>query len=301
MNVNFEHYKIFYYVAKYRNITKAAAALGSNQPNVTRIIKLLEAQLNCRLFVREPRGMSLTEAGERLYSHVELACQHLLCAEAEMDRGFDGRGVVEIGVTETALHLYLLQTLHDFKEQYPEIRIKIHNHTTPEILKALISGKVDFAVVTTPFQSSAKFSCEKILEFEEVLVGGMEYADIARKGLTWEELCRYSLIGLGRGTATYEFYQNLFIERHMDFELDMEVATSDLIIPLIQSNLGIGFVAEALAEPLLSEHKVVQIELDKPVPKREIQMISDRERGKSRAADMFYKYLAKTAASLFTE
>ena len=38
MDINFEYYKIFYYTAKYKNITKAAAALGSSQPNVTRII-----------------------------------------------------------------------------------------------------------------------------------------------------------------------------------------------------------------------------------------------------------------------
>ena len=55
MDINFEYYKIFYYVAKYRNITRAAAALGSSQPNVTRVMKLLEAQLNCRLFIREDR------------------------------------------------------------------------------------------------------------------------------------------------------------------------------------------------------------------------------------------------------
>ena len=42
MDINFEYYKIFYYVAKYKNITRAAAALGSNQPNVTRVMKLLE-------------------------------------------------------------------------------------------------------------------------------------------------------------------------------------------------------------------------------------------------------------------
>ena len=64
MDINFEYFKIFYYVAKYKNITKAAAALGSNQPNVTRIMKLLESQMNCRLFVREARGIGLTEKGE---------------------------------------------------------------------------------------------------------------------------------------------------------------------------------------------------------------------------------------------
>ena len=55
MDINFEYYKIFYFVAKYQNITKAAAALGSNQPNVTRIMKLLESQLNCKLFIRGAR------------------------------------------------------------------------------------------------------------------------------------------------------------------------------------------------------------------------------------------------------
>ena len=75
MDINFEYYKIFYYVAKYGNMTKAAAALGSNQPNVTRIMKLLETQLNCKLFIREARGISLTQEGERLYSHVEIAYQ----------------------------------------------------------------------------------------------------------------------------------------------------------------------------------------------------------------------------------
>lgn len=49
MDINFEYYKIFYYVAKYKNITKAAGVLKSNQPNVTRVIKLLESQLNCAL------------------------------------------------------------------------------------------------------------------------------------------------------------------------------------------------------------------------------------------------------------
>lgn len=292
MDINFEYYKIFYYVAKYKNITKAAGVLNSNQPNVTRIIRLLESRLNCRLFIREPRGLRLTEEGERLYAHVEIACQHLLTAEEEMNCGEkECKGTIEIGVTETALHLFLLQTLHDFRIRYPEIKIKIQNNTTPEILKALISGKLDFAIITTPFQTSSNLRSETMLEFEEILVGGTDYTDIAEQGLTLKELRTHSLIGLGSGTATHAFYKNLFIEHQTDLELDMEVATSDLILPLIQNNLGIGFVAKKLAAPLLQEGKLVQIELDINVPKREIQMVWDKGRGKSRAADTFCKYL----------
>lgn len=56
MNVNFEYYKIFYYVARYHNFTKAAKVLGNSQPNVTRAMNCLEQQLGRILFVRTNRG-----------------------------------------------------------------------------------------------------------------------------------------------------------------------------------------------------------------------------------------------------
>ena len=78
MDINFEYYKIFYYVAKYGNITKAATALGSNQPNVTRIMRILESQLGCTLFIRQARGVSLTQEGEKLYTHVRTEAAEVL-------------------------------------------------------------------------------------------------------------------------------------------------------------------------------------------------------------------------------
>ena len=47
MNVNFEYYKIFYYVAKYENSTKAARVLGNSQPNITRAMNSLERTVAC--------------------------------------------------------------------------------------------------------------------------------------------------------------------------------------------------------------------------------------------------------------
>lgn len=292
MDINFEYYKIFYYAAKYGNLTKAAGVLKSNQPNVSRVIKILESQLNCRLFIRSSKGITLTEEGRQLYRHVEIACQHLLGAQAELRcRETECRGSVEIGVTETALHLFLLSRLHGFHAAYPEIRLKIQNSTTPELLKGLVGGKTDFAVVTTPFASSAGLRCEKMMEFEEILVGGTEYAAAAREGVKLRRLCRYSLIGLGSGTATYEFYRDLFARHRMDFELDMEVAASDLMLPLIQNNLGIGFVAEPMARPLIQKGEILRIGLDVSLPVREVQMVWDKGRGRSGAADALRRYL----------
>ena len=67
MYVDWEYYKIFYYVAKYQNFTKAARVLGNNQPNITHSMNRLESQLNCVLFIRSNRGVTLTPEGEMLY------------------------------------------------------------------------------------------------------------------------------------------------------------------------------------------------------------------------------------------
>ncbi len=298
MDINFEYYKIFYFVGKYGNITKAAAALGSNQPNVTRAMKLLEAQLNCRLFYREARGVRLTEEGRLLYERVEVAYRNLMNAQEEICRlsssdSLQG-GTIEIGATESALHLFLLNMLRKFKQEYPGIRIKIHNHTTRETVRRLVGRELDFAVVTTPFEAPKTVSCLKVLEFREILAGGPLYRKLGERPRTLEEIKNYPLVGLGRGTATYELYKNFFVSCKIDMELDMEVATSDLMLPLLENNFGIGFVPEQLALPLIEEGKLVRIPVECSVPKRSVQVISHMGRGKSLAADVFYKVVSET-------
>ena len=70
MNVNFEYYKIFYYVARYCNFTKPAHALHNSQPNITRAMNALEQEIQCTLFVRTNRGVQLTPEGQQLYVRV---------------------------------------------------------------------------------------------------------------------------------------------------------------------------------------------------------------------------------------
>lgn len=292
MDINFEYYKIFYYVAKYKNITRAAAALGSNQPNVTRVMKLLEEGLHCKLLVREARGVMLTEEGEKLYAHVEIAFHQLLKAQEEI--GFqmlDGTGTVEIGATETALHLFLLDVLRTFKEAYPKVRIKIHNHTTPQILRSLAYGKLDLAVITTPFEASGQLVNKRLIGFREILVGGGQYEKAGSVPWDLQELTEYPWVGIGAGTATCELYREYFFRQNVNIEPDTEVATSDLLIPLIRAGMGIGFVPERMAQPYLEEGELVQIPLTCELPKREIGLVYDSGRGKSAAAEGLRKYL----------
>ena len=84
MDVNFEYYKIFYYVAKYNNFTKAANILHNSQPNITRAMNCLEQEVNCTLFIRTNRGAFLTPEGERLYTRVSAAMMQIQQAEEEL-------------------------------------------------------------------------------------------------------------------------------------------------------------------------------------------------------------------------
>ena len=308
MDINFEYYKIFYYVAKYKNITRAAAALGSNQPNVTRVMKLLEEGLQCKLLVREARGIALTQEGERLYAHVEVAFHQLLRAQEEIGtQMIDGTGTVDIGATETALHLFLLDALRSFKETCPRVRIKIHNHTTPDILKRLAYGRLDLAVITTPFETAGHLVGTKLTGFREILTGGEPYRELGegKKGeegdsggtfcRPWslQDLQAYPWVGIGSGTATCELYRAFFFRRNVDIGLDTEVATSDLLIPLIRAGMGIGFVPEEMAQPWLDAGQLVRIPLDCEPPKREIRLVYDSGRGRSAAAEGLRNYLQK--------
>ncbi len=292
MNISFEYYRIFYYVAKYENITKAAMVLKSSQPNVTRIIHLLEDQLDCRLFLREPRGLKLTEEGKRLYDHVAIACQHLLDAEAELCWNKNiCSGTIELGVTETALHLFLLKHLHGFQQKYSDIKIRIQNNTTPGILKALLNGRLDLAIVTTPFELNDTFACEDLMTFREVPAGGSEYRALAGHPMSLKEFRFHSIIGLGYGTASYEYYRKVFMEQKLDYEPAMEVATADLVIPLLQNNLGVGFIPEPLAAPFFEDQSLVPLSLNVPLPSRDVKMLWDKSLCQSRAAATFCDYL----------
>lgn len=220
MNINFEYYKIFYFAAKYGNITKAAAALGSNQPNVTRTIKLLESQLNCRLFLREARGIRLTEEGKQLYSHVEIAYRHLMDAQEELCMQDSKQcGTVTVGATETALHLFLFDLLHAFKLEYSAIRIRIYNHSTPETIKHLLSGRFDFAVITTPFELPRTCTSIKALDFTEILTGGTQYAKLDQIPLEPQDISGYPWIGLGRESGTYRLYKEFFLAQESTWNL----------------------------------------------------------------------------------
>ena len=211
MNVNLEYYRIFYYVAKYQNFTRAARALENSQPNVTRAMNLLEQEIHCTLFIRTNRGVRLTPEGEKLYIRVSAAMEQLQNAEEELrDSSGLEHGSIAIGASETALNIYLLEKLRTFHMEYPGIRLKIYNHSTPQAVQSVKNGEIDFAVVTTPTDAEAPLKKVDLYPFREILVGGKTFTALGSQELSLAEVQNYPFICLGRETQTWRFYQQIF-------------------------------------------------------------------------------------------
>ena len=297
MNISYDYYRIFYYVAKYGNITEAAKVLLNSQPNLTRAIKTLESELGCPLFLRSNRGMHLTPEGERLFGYVRVAFEKIEAGEAEIVKSRDlTQGSVYVAVSEVALHCVLLPVLKEYRARYPKIRLKIGNHSTPQAVDEIRNGLADLAVVTTPTPPSAMTEEMTVKTFREVAVCPSAFSELAGKRVAFSTLLSYPLISLGTQTKSYELYSGFFAERGLRYHPETEAATADQILPMVRANLGIGFVPR---EFLKDEKDVFVLETEEPLPEREIRIVKRHDQTLSIAAKELERFLL--AAKVRTE
>lgn len=301
MSISYEYYRIFYYVTKYRNFTQAAAALMSNQPNVTRTIKNLENELGCTLFIRSNRGVKLTPEGEKLYAHIRIAVEQIEMGEEllSMDRTLQS-GIISIGASEVALRCFLLPVLNEYHRLYPGVRLRISNQPTPEPVSALRNGSVDIAVVTTPTGDMRSLKAQNVREYREVAVCGAAFLELTKKTIAMSELSDYSIISLGKQTKTYDYYCEWFAKKGLPFAPDIEVATADQILPMVKNNLGIGFVPEDFFKDE-DNGNIFPLHLKEELPSRSVCYIKRKDQSLSIAAREFERMIMEHSTRLLGE
>lgn len=294
MNSNFEYYKIFYYVAKYENLTKAATALKTSQPAVTRTIHKLEGELGCRLFTRSKTGMKLTPEGRTFYGYVAAGCAQFFKGENDLSNLISlENGTIYISATETALHCYLFQTMEEFNSLYPNVRFKILNNSTTESVNAVKEGKVDLAFVSANLQVAKPLRMKILRKYRDILIAGMRFEELkaGKEELSLKELVSYPWISLTAETITRRFLNEYFEKNGLTFAPDMELATTDMILPAVRHNLGLGFIPAEFADAELKSGQVFEIKVKEKLPERNIILIYDMEYPQSIAAKEFQKFL----------
>ena len=221
MNISYDSYRIFYYAAKYRSFSQAAAALYNNQPNVTRMIRRLESELGCALFFRSPQGVRLTPEGEKLYAHIAVAFESIEAGEAEIlsDQSLQS-GIVHIAASSLALRARILQVLARYRREYPHVRICLTNHSAPDGLAAVQNGLADFAILAKGASVPDSLSAQKIDEIQEIPICGSAFPELTKEAVSLQKLAEYPIISLIEGTSSHDFYAELFLRHDLAFAPD---------------------------------------------------------------------------------
>ena len=290
-----EYYKVFYTVCECGGITTAAQHLCISQPAVSQAIRQLEDALRCRLFLRTSRGVKLTKEGEVLFSYVKRGIETLYDGEDTLQRMQDlETGEIRIGASDMTLQFYLLPYLEGFHERYPNIKVTVSNGPTPETLDLLRDGRIDFGIVSTPFEAKTEVTSIPVREIHNIFIAGPKFRNtLDRRILSYEELSDYPCIFLEPKTSTRLFMDQFLEKRGIRLEPEFELATSDMIVQFVRRNLGIGCLMSDFAAAAIERREIFPLRFEEEMPPRQFCLVTTAKTYMSPAAARLYQELAK--------
>lgn len=269
-----EWYRVFHAVARFGSLSRAAEELHITQPAVSHTIKQLEAALGGKLFFRVPRGVKLTAEGELLHRHVEQAFGFIAAAERQLGEMHElRRGRVRIGAGDTLCKHYLLPHLARFHRTYPDIAIQVTNRTTPETVKLLKEGAIDFGIVNLPVDDR-QIAIRESVAIRDCFVAGERYKELAAAPLPLARLTAYPLLMLEQGSSTRDYVDRFFREAGVALAPEIELGSLDLLVQFAQHGLGVACVIRNFAEEELASGALYEVALDPPIPPRRIGLVT---------------------------
>lgn len=247
MDINYELYKVFYYVAISLSFSEASKQLFISQSAVSQSIKTLEKKLGISLFIRSTKRVQLTPEGETLLRHIEPAMNLIKRGENQiMEASNLGGGQLRIGASDTICRYYLVPFLNEFHKTHPNVHIKVTNQTSTKCVDLLEMGQVD--LIVTNYPNSRLNHGEHVREihtFKDCFIASASYySELKDKNLHLKNLLSYPIMMLDRKSTTSEFLHNLFQQYQLDLVPEIELGSNDLLIDLARIGLGIAFVPD---------------------------------------------------------
>lgn len=232
--------RIFIAVSKFQSISKAAKVMHLSQPAVSTHIKNLEEYYRGPLFERTQQGVSLTKAGHVFYNYA----QQFLALEEEMDQQLEitmqhENNQIIVGASTTIGNVSLPCSIYLFKEEYPEVNIRLEIANAEEILRKVKDEQVDFGVAEL-FPEAPGISTHHVTSDELVLIVPPSHPAQSDK-ITLEEFLTQPLIMREAGSGTHKALTQ-FLEAQgytfKDLRIITEMNTIDSIKSAVQAGMG---------------------------------------------------------------
>lgn len=234
--------RYFKAIADAKSFARGAHQLCVAQPALSRSMAGLECEIGQQVFFRHSHGVSLTDAGERLYAHAVDILERVKLLTDEMSANL-GRphGTVTLGVPQSMQSVITAPVVAAFHREFPEVALNVIESSSANLRDAVIGGQIDLAIISTLTPSRG-------LNYRPLFADGMclvERADVPdRFGpvIDIEQLAGQSLVLSGYPNTARPFFEEKFNTMTTPPIFRCEVTSASLVIDLVRAGAGPGIV-----------------------------------------------------------
>lgn len=236
--MNLKQLEYFVAVAEHGSFSKASAVLDVAQPALSRQVRSLEDDLREQLFIRNGRGVALTDAGKRLLDHSVAILQ--LTAQARADLGAsrdEPVGRVTIGLPPSIGRLLTVPLVDRFKRELPNARLAIVEGLSTHIVEWVTSGRVDVGLVYNP-EAQAGLQISPLRKEALGLVSPAPKGKRITTPLPIAKLSNYPLIVPERVHAMRRLLETQAALAGIELDIAWEVSSIPSIVELVRAGYG---------------------------------------------------------------
>jgi len=245
------HLRYFVAAAEAENISRAALKLHVSQPGISRQIRDLEDEIGIQLFERSAKSLKLTDAGKTFLTEARAVLQRAEDA-VKNSRAVAGgiNGELHVGYAPSLAVKILPQALRTFQEEFPNVRVALHDLSTEEMLAQLREGKLHVALTVQPKAKLLRDLVFKSLARYSMSIAVAPKHPMAKlKSVTLAQLANEPLIGYSR--VDYPDYHEHIKRIFAPFGGTLRVAEEHdgiaSIIAAVESGHGFALVPDSFA------------------------------------------------------
>lgn len=228
------------------NVTTAAERLFTAQSGISTQIRLLEEELNVQIFERHGKRLTgITQAGDAI-----IAMAERILTETENIRQLaqqlndDTTGTLSIVTTHTQAYHALPSIIARFREQYPDVKLRIHQGDTRQIHEMLLNRTADIAVTTATTNMPPELVMLPYREWNLSVVAPPEHPILKKSPLTLESLAKYPLITYDNAVAGRSSINKAFTDAGLLTNIALTALDSDILKKYVKLGLGVGLIAD---------------------------------------------------------
>lgn len=231
------------------NLTDVASALHTSQPGVSRQIRELEEELGIELFVRAGKRLTgLTEPGIHVLPIVErllLECSNLKKAGAEYRA--QQNGLLSIAATHSQARYALPTAVQEFRSQFPNVKLHLHQGSPKQVAEMLLSGEVDVAIATEALSDYPDLVALPCYRWTHAVIMPPGHA-LLDMPLTLQSLMQFPLITYDTGFTGRTHIDQAFAQHQLAPNIVLTAMDADVIKTYVALGMGVGIVASIAYE-----------------------------------------------------